>query len=918
MAGLIKAALLFKILVVQGSVFHAKNYLKSSNHVERYESTYSEYSDDFGNALNFDVGEKFIPRFKHNRVGNRKLIPDWFRKPELMGPVGYSPIGSVPHWPSPNGQGRIGFPARRNPDSNRRNRLCQNIKGLPTPESGCCGVEATRFPIQDQYPGYPNGPLWAGLFNDRHRRSTDSNEPPHKMIRGRIERGRATDLHQLPWTVRLAINPRLKGLHSPDYCGGTIISSRYVLTAAHCLHNTFKDISQLEVFLAEYDTNTYPEDCITGNGKKDCIHNIVKKVEHVIIHKDYNDTYLQNDVALLRLSSDIPYTDFIRPICLPSQDIADVNGENIIIAGWGLDGKKETNLKQAANVNYVSNVKCKEQYSYKDDSMFCSIGDHGEDICHGDSGGPLMVLSENKYFLSGVVSGKRGDHECGSSVSSLFNNVFFHKDWIVEHESGSFFLKPSLYNSFRLKHRVQLVDNLSKERSKYWSWLIGEKLSIMVQLTLSLAVVVLSVLGPAFAGAGGGRPGFGQVGFGDGTCSAIQGILPDTKSGCCGKHAEGGGSDDNNDGGDQEDNNNGPDGDDGNGPVGGDGNDLGPIGGGYGPGGDGDFDFGHGNDFDFGHGKDFDFGHGNDFDFGKGIDFDFGNRDWIPNDWGLGGNGIGDSDFGRNMFNGENRFKRSTDKNASDISPDKYIIAGKPAGILQYPWLVHLNVKLQDKIVGCGGSLISSRHVITAAHCVDFQIGSYEDVSVYLAEYNTRTFPTDCVGRQCVKNMVIHPDRIAKHPRYNRDELHNDIAMMRLSSAAPYTDYIRPICVPRFNINSGKFEGTPLTVAGWGQTESGQPSTIKLHTQVAQVPLNKCRRHYPDITEGQLCAAGKNGQDTCMGDSGGPIMMERDGIFYLIGLVSGKRSDAGCGSPVPTMYTNVFAYTKWIQDFMRK
>ncbi|XP_063375042.1 transmembrane protease serine 9-like [Cydia amplana] len=627
--------------------------------------------------------------------------------------------------------------------------MCRNIKGLPTPESGCCGVEEPRFPVHQQHPGYPNGPFWSEAWNERHRRSTDNDEPPHKMIRG----GRATDLHQLPWTVRLAINPRLKGLHSPDYCGGTILSSRYVLTAAHCLYNTFKHISQLEVFLAEYDTDTYPEDCIMSNGQKECIHNIVRKVEHVIIHKDYNDTYLQNDVALLRLSSDIPYTDFIRPICLPTEDVADLKGETIIIAGWGLNGKKETNVKQAANVNFVSNDKCKEQYSYKDDSLFCSIGDHGEDICHGDSGGPLMVLSKNIFVLSGVVSGKRGDHECGSSVSSLFNNVFYHKDWIIKH------VKQPLQGEVKILVLIGLA--------------VRSCPSIMAQFTPSLVVVVLSVLVPALAGwnqLGGGRPGFGQVGFGDGKCSAIQGILPEPTSDCCGKHAEVGGS---------------------------------------------------------------------------------------P--------------------------------------------AGKPAGLSQYPWLVHLTVKLQDKMIGCGGSLISTRHVITAAHCVDFQISNYEDVSVYLAEYNTRTYPNDCVGRQCVKNMVIHPDKIFKHNRYNRHALHNDIALMRLSSAAPYTDYIRPICVPRFNINSAKYQGTPLAVAGWGQTEYGQPSSIKLHTQVAQVPPNKCRQHYPDITEGQLCAAGRSGQDTCMGDSGGPIMMERDGTFYLVGLVSGKRADAGCGSSVPTM-----------------
>lgn len=127
------------------------------------------------------------------------------------------------------------------------------------------------------------------------------------------------------------------------------------------------------------------------------------------------------------------FTDYIRPICLATEDIADQSEEPLIIAGWGLNGRTESNVKRSAIVNYVSNEKCEEAYAYKDDSLFCSIGGNGEDICHGDSGGPLMVHSDGKYFLSGTVSGKRGDKACGSTVPSLFNSVFYHLDWIKKH-----------------------------------------------------------------------------------------------------------------------------------------------------------------------------------------------------------------------------------------------------------------------------------------------------------------------------------------------------------------------------------------------------------------------------------------------------------------------------------------------------
>ncbi|XP_047989172.1 phenoloxidase-activating enzyme-like [Leguminivora glycinivorella] len=260
----------------------------------------------------------------------------------------------------------------------------------------------------------------------------------------------------------------------------------------------------------------------------------------------------------------------------------------------------------------------------------------------------------------------------------------------------------------------------------------------------------------------------------------------------------------------------------------------------------------------------------------------------------------------------------ATDKNASHIPPDKFIIAGRPTGLAQYPWLVHMTMKIHEpqdtNMVACGGSLISPRHVLTAAHCLDFEFRSYEDVSVYLAEYNTQTFPNDCVGSQCIKNLVMHPDMITIHEHFDRQQVRNDIGMLRLSGPTPNSEHIRPIPLPTFNINVAQYEGTPLTIAGWGQTEFGQASPIKLHAQVQLISLNTCRRYFA-VTSGMLCAAGRNRQDCCFGDSGGPIMVEQQGNYQLVGVVS--FGDSKCGGSKPSVYTNVFSYLDWIQKKMR-
>jgi hypothetical protein len=62
----------------------------------------------------------------------------------------------------------------------------------------------------------------------------------------------------------------------------------------------------------------------------------------------------------------------------------------------------------------------------------------------------------------------------------------------------------------------------------------------------------------------------------------------------------------------------------------------------------------------------------------------------------------------------------------------------------------------------------------------------FNSVKVYLAEYNTRTFPYDCDGSDCVENVLMHPDKIIVHPEYHKDKTNrNDIALLRLSQSAP-------------------------------------------------------------------------------------------------------------------------------------
>lgn len=130
------------------------------------------------------------------------------------------------------------------------------------------------------------------------------------------------------------------------------------------------------------------------------------------------------------------------------------------------------------------------------------------------------------------------------------------------------------------------------------------------------------------------------------------------------------------------------------------------------------------------------------------------------------------------------------------------------------------------------------------------------------------------------------------------------------------SDFIRPICLPLINIDNPEFSNLPLSVAGWGRNGRYQ-SDVKQSTVVHLVPQRECKIHYPYLTKRHLCAAGHTGEDTCKGDSGGPLMSLHRGKYFVAGIVSGKRADSPCGSAVPSLYTNVYNYLDWIRSNVR-
>ncbi|XP_055344648.1 serine protease 1-like [Paramacrobiotus metropolitanus] len=253
------------------------------------------------------------------------------------------------------------------------------------------------------------------------------------------------------------------------------------------------------------------------------------------------------------------------------------------------------------------------------------------------------------------------------------------------------------------------------------------------------------------------------------------------------------------------------------------------------------------------------------------------------------------------------------------------IVGGTPALAHSWPWQIFFNV------VGtsfCGGSLISSNWVLTAAHCCKNKNAA--SINIYLGAQDISQPEPDRIMRQ-VKRLVIHPN-------YDYDSNANDFCLAELVLPVERSAGIIPVCLPS---ESDPPVGTKCYVTGWGEmqanrarmqqvpTRLGQQddatneisirskrsaSNVLMQTDVAIVDQSACNAAYSGGIDSTMICAASPGKDTCQGDSGGPLVCQRTGTqtFVLYGVASFGR---GCGQPdFPGVYGRVSQATSWIRS----
>lgn len=222
-----------------------------------------------------------------------------------------------------------------------------------------------------------------------------------------------------PWFVMLLEFNATRGEWQFAGCGGTLIASRYVLTAAHCVQDKLSKPRQTAVLVQAF------RPFARGNGGLDAH---FSRVESFEVHNEFSSVRFDKDVALIRLARPANIESF-APIELADTSFG-INNEDIVtIFGFGLTSEgadDHSSVLREVDVPYVSPDTCRAYYGYQitDDMVCAGLQEGGKDACAGDSGGPLVKKGDDEKFQLVGVSGW-GDSIFSTNATSISYSQIF-------------------------------------------------------------------------------------------------------------------------------------------------------------------------------------------------------------------------------------------------------------------------------------------------------------------------------------------------------------------------------------------------------------------------------------------------------------------------------------------------------------
>nr|CDS25513.1 Mastin [Hymenolepis microstoma] len=303
-----------------------------------------------------------------------------------------------------------------------------------------------------------------------------------RAVSPKILGGREAKPHSWPWQVALYVRPfgnstPGRGVVESPFCGATLISHQWLITAAHCLSELVTDrilpVGQVFNVEDEMETTIVTKIGDHNRGKNDGPQEVTRVIEMAIIHPDYQRGYSERgfDVALLKLDEPVEFGDRISSICLPDRHLNLPEGHKCYAAGWGatspdprpdpmslgfmdffasiLPPSRPCGLGQSSSnrrcrtpkqplklleveLPLVSLRQCRRTFTNLRQWVHVCAGAKGKDTCRGDSGGGLFCQNpkDGRWHIYGITS-FGSVHGCGKYYG-VYTCTRGISDWIYE------------------------------------------------------------------------------------------------------------------------------------------------------------------------------------------------------------------------------------------------------------------------------------------------------------------------------------------------------------------------------------------------------------------------------------------------------------------------------------------------------
>ncbi|MBN3321672.1 ST14 protein, partial [Atractosteus spatula] len=696
-----------------------------------------------------------------------------------------------------------------------------------------------------------------------------------------------------PWQVSLQMG------RYGHVCGASVISSRWLLSAAHCFQDSesirYSDPASWKAYMGMRVMNAVTSSVVT------------RLIRQIVIHSQYDQYTSDYDIALLELSAPLFFNEFVQPVCLPANTHSFTSDTSCSVTGWGVlmeDGELASVL-QEATVKLIGHNTCNKLY---DDAvtprMLCAGNLHGGvDACQGDSGGPLVCLEKGrKWFLAGIVSWGEG---CARrNRPGVYTQVVKFSDWIRKRPSADRQMESSRVlclavvltfawiSAARLQSSLEehvlssLEDCGSGDLELHWRgsapclWELRAPLGQLVRLTVhscSMEGDCRTSFIAVYDSLAAGRaqlvtrlcPGFqyrplqavsvvssgnvmlvvlqshSQLGHSSELVASAQ-FLDDAQTSCSS------------------------------------------------------------NAFQCRNKQCISKPNATCDDIVDCPDSSDEVGCAVKNE------GTPEEETGLCLLPESCETTLNTSSSDCGVRPGLRgrVVGGQGARAGEWPWQASLHFHRRGHV--CGAAVVGGRWLLSAAHCFqDSAALRFSSPWLWMALLGS------CSRQGGDTGSVTHAvKRILTHGRYDASSLDYDLALLELATPLEYSGTVRAVCLPpaahQFSVGQSCF------VTGWGLLE--EDGSLSLMLQKAEVQIinqTVCNKYLGNsLTARMLCAGYLTGRvDACQGDSGGPLVCQAlTGQWFLAGVVSWGE---GCGRwHRPGVYTRLTEFRDWIQEQM--